>query len=497
MSTETTTARQYRRASKDGSGRGRSVGEQDTDNVRAAQDNNWTLADPYEDNDLSASRYATKARGDFTRLVEDLEKDQFGADVLILWESSRGSRKNSEWAAFLELLRDRGVRVHVTSYGRTYDPRNHRDMRSLQEDGIDSEYESAKISARSVRAHRQHAVEGKPTGRTPVGYVRTYDERTRRFISQDPDPETAPMIQELFDRLARGHSLRSISLDFEAKGYVNGKGTPYTIQHLRTLARSWAYTGLRVHIPGRKPSTNTNVAHRPDVQLTEASWEPLVSRETFYAVQAILDDPDRLTARPSRAAHLLSMIAKCDVCDDVLTVRFAASEKRKPSYACRKSAHVRVIEADLDRVAEGVMVAYLEREDLESTINARETKREDLQAIRDEIATLRNRLDELADNTSLSERVLTRRAAALEKDLDALLEREREASTPAVLQGLIQPGPGAAGRWEALPLEIKRQVARVLLSPDLIGELRVTRSPGGRHVDVEDRIEWGRTKRNS
>lgn len=495
MTTETTTAREYLRVSKDTSGRARSVTEQHADNERTAEANGWTLGEPYADNDRSASRYATKVRGDFKRLLEDLEADRFGADVLFLWESSRGSRRNSEWAAFLDLLRDRGVQVHVTSYGRTYDPRNPRDMRSLQEDGIDSEYEAAKISARSLRAHREHAVEGKPTGRTPVGYVRTYDPKTRRFVSQDPDPETAPMIRELFDRIATGHSLRSVSLDFEARGYVNGKGTPYTIQHLRTLARSWAYTGLRVHIPGRTPSTNTNVAHRPDVQLTEASWEPLVSRETFYAVQAILDDPDRLTARPARAAHLLSMIAKCDVCEDVLTVRFAANVKRQPSYACRKSAHVRVVEADLDRLAEGVMVAYLEREDLESTINAKSSKSVDLQAIRDEIATLKDRIDALADNTSLSENVLARRTKALEKDLKALQDREREASTPAVLQGLIQPGPGAEGRWKALPLEIKRQVARVLLSPALIGELRVTRTPDGRPCDIEDRIDWRRDKR--
>ncbi|NGN92654.1 recombinase family protein [Nocardioides sp. KC13] len=486
-------AREYLRVSKDSSGRARSVTEQHTDNESAAESNGWTLGEPYADNDRSASRYATKVRGDFKRLLEDLETGRFGAGVLIIWEPSRGSRRNSEWAAFLDLLRDQRVKVHVTSHGRTYDPTNARDMRNLQEDGVDSEYESAKISARSTRAHREHAVAGKPTGRTPVGYVRTYDPQTRRFVSQDPDPETAPMIKELFDRIAAGHSLRSIALDFEARGYVNGKGTPYTIQHLRTLARSWAYTGLRVHIPGRTPSTNTNVIHRPDVQLTEATWEPLVSRETFYAVQNILDDPARLVARPARAAHLLSMIAKCDVCDDVLTVRFAASEKRQPSYACRKSAHVRVIESDLDEVAEAVIVGYLAREDLEATIDAKKNPGEDLQTIRDEIATLRRRLDDLADDTSLSERVLSRRAAALEKELNDLIEREKAASTPAVLRGLIEPGKGAELRWKALPLEVKRQVARILLSPDLIGELRVTRSPDSRPCDASDRIIWRRS----
>lgn len=485
-------AREYLRVSKDRSGRARSVTEQHADNQREAEARGWTLGEPYEDVDRSASRYATTKRDDFQRLLGDLEHGRFGAGILMIWESSRGSRKVSEWVELIELCEKAHVQIHVTTHGRTYDPANARDRRSMLEDSVDSEYESAKISARSRRAHRDHAVAGLPTGRTPVGYRRRYDPITRRLIAQEPDPVMAPMVRELFDRIAAGHSLRSIALDFEARGYVNGKGGPYSIQHLRSIARSWAYAGLRVHIPGRKPSTNTNVAHRPDVQLTEATWEPLVTREKFYAVQNILDDPARLVARPARAAHLLSMIARCDVCGDVLTVRFGANHKRQPSYVCRKSAHVRIVETELDDLAEAVMVGYLAREDLESTIEAKSTAGEDLQAIRDEIATLRRRLDELADDTSLSERVLSRRAAALEKDLDAAIEKEKAASTPAVLRGLIEPGKGAERRWKALPLEVKRQVARILLSPDLIGELRVTRSPDGRPCDAEDRVVWRR-----
>lgn len=59
---------------------------------------------PYMDNDRSASRYASKARDDFARLVEDLESGAFGADVLVLWENSRYSRRTSEWLHLMELI---------------------------------------------------------------------------------------------------------------------------------------------------------------------------------------------------------------------------------------------------------------------------------------------------------------------------------------------------------------------------------------------------------
>ena len=38
----------------------------------------------------------------FAGLLADLDADRFGAGVLVLWESSRGSRKVSEWCALIE-----------------------------------------------------------------------------------------------------------------------------------------------------------------------------------------------------------------------------------------------------------------------------------------------------------------------------------------------------------------------------------------------------------
>jgi len=58
-------------------------------------------------------------------------------------------------AAVIQVLsRVRGSRcAHSrTTHGRTYDPANPRDRRMLQEDAVDSEYETAKLSMRAKRA---------------------------------------------------------------------------------------------------------------------------------------------------------------------------------------------------------------------------------------------------------------------------------------------------------------------------------------------------------
>ncbi|MFP3987090.1 recombinase family protein [Streptomyces sp. E11-3] len=100
-------AREYRRLS-DAKG-GTSLERQGADNRSTAAEYGWTLGQPYSDNGLSASRYARKTRDDFERLVADLLNGDFGADVLMLWESSRGSRQVGEWVSFIELCEEKQV----------------------------------------------------------------------------------------------------------------------------------------------------------------------------------------------------------------------------------------------------------------------------------------------------------------------------------------------------------------------------------------------------
>ena len=86
------TVREYLRVSADKSGTLRSPAEQHTDNEQAASREGRALGQPYTENGaVSASRYANKTRHGFDALIADLAAGAFGAQVLMLWESSRGS----------------------------------------------------------------------------------------------------------------------------------------------------------------------------------------------------------------------------------------------------------------------------------------------------------------------------------------------------------------------------------------------------------------------
>jgi site-specific DNA recombinase len=271
-------ARDYLRVSLDRSGRARSLEEQHADHKLVATEHGWTLGESYRDESVSASRYSRKTRDGFDRLIADLENDQFDAQVLMIWESSRGSRRVGEWVKLLELCERRAVSIHVVTHHRTYDPANGRDRRSLLEDAVDGEYESSKMSARLRRAVAANAVAGRPGGRIPYGYRRVFDPQTRQLIAQEPQPDEAPVVAELYRRLVAGHSLHSIARDLQERGIRTRSGLVFSPQHLRSVALCPTYTALRAHRPGSGPDSDGRHEPVPVSEMYEGQWPALVSR---------------------------------------------------------------------------------------------------------------------------------------------------------------------------------------------------------------------------
>lgn len=487
-------AREYLRVSEDQTGRLRSPAEQHADNAKAAAGNGWRLGEPYaEDVAVSASRYSLKARVAFDRLCRDLETGAFAARVLILWESSRGSRKVGEWVSLIEACEDAAVRIHVTSHGRTYDPANHRDRRSLLEDAVDSEYESAKSSERLRRAFAAAAAEGRPGGRVPYGYRRAYDPATRRLVSQDPDPDEAPVIAELYERLAAGESLKSVARDFAARGVVTrgSKGyppRPFSAQHLRNLALRPCYGGLRVHQPVTGPRRLSSADGA-----VEGTWTALTDSETWHSVHAMLTDPARRKSRPGRGVHLLSLIAVCE-CGEYLRAR---GEKDQRRYQCRGRGCVTIRADALDRWADALICHYAARDDVRAMLLSTGDRSPELRAVRADLARAR---DELAGwrSRAAAGRVSPESFEAIEPGVQAriavLREREFVLSAPAELGWLLAgPAEETEARWTAAPVGLRRHAARLLLSPAHLGTLTLHRSPvrrrtvaAGERVTLDD-----------
>jgi site-specific DNA recombinase len=468
-------------------GNDRSIAEQLESGRKRAATENWDILAEYSDR-ISASRYATKARDDWAKLLTALARPE--ATRLWLWETSRGDRKLSTWAAMLERCREHKVQVYVETHGRLYDMSNGRDMRTLCEDGVDNAYESDKISDRTVRAMQANAGAGIPQSRAPYGYRHLHDDRGN-FTERVKDQAEAANVEDLFGQIRQGHSLRAIERDWDQRGIRTRTGKRFSAQHLRDMAMNPAYAALRVHLTTEDRKAQ-NGRSRLDTA-TEGDWPPIILREEFYAVREILTSPARKTSRPGRAVHLLSVspAARCGVCDGPLAAEhrpMGADRERRWMYFCQKSGHVRISEADLDQLATDAILGYLSRPDVYTAFDT--TDGPELAKVRGELAGLRSQRRELADAVTKRGKSVTWALAAdddYERQIITLETRERELTTPDVLRGLMAPGPDVDDRWASAPMSTRREVARLVLAADRLGTMKVQR---GARLLSEQRVTW-------
>ncbi|TFV33376.1 hypothetical protein E4K10_33160 [Streptomyces sp. T1317-0309] len=200
-------------------------------------------------------------------------------------------------------------------------------------------------------------------GKRPFGYARRYEviDGRSRPVEQYPDADEAPLVVELFERVAgwngrKRESIRSIALDWERRGIVSReKGVPISANNLRPMLLRKAYIGVRVHGTSERPG----------------NWEPLIDSDLFDAVQAVLADPSRKSHTTTSVRHVLTGTLRCDVCGNGMTLtpgdRPGKEGKRhgRAACICRKYSHTRIDKADTDALligtAErpGTLLAYL------------------------------------------------------------------------------------------------------------------------------------------
>lgn len=268
----------------------------------------------------------------------------------------------------------------------------------------------------------------------------------------------------------------------------------FSPQHLRSLALCPAYAALRAHRPKAGPHSRERHAPVSVSEMYQGQWTPLVPRAQWLAVQRLLSAPERKTCRPGRGKHLLSLIARCGRCEGGLAVTYRGGY---PRYFCRAKGCVLIPQAEVDQIAEQVMLAYLARPEVIDTLRAGEHDGDrELAMLRDALATVRARHDELAEAVAagrLSVALAARSEPAILAEIQRLEKQEKQLATPSALRGLIEPGADVARRWASAPMSTRREIARLLLTPQLIGELRITPSlTPGQRVAAEQRIQWWR-----
>lgn len=195
-----------------------------------ASKNGIDIVGVYIDRALSAK---TDARPQFQKMIKDSNSHKF--EAVLVWKLDRFSRNRYDSAHYKHLLQKN--HVHVIS---AMEPISNTPEGIILESMLEgmAEYYSAELAEKVARGERENALKGKFNGGTvPMGY--RIDEEQHYQI----DPETAPIVQEIFTRYADGETIKEIGKSLNERGVRTRQGKLFSKNSFSTLFKNRRYLG--------------------------------------------------------------------------------------------------------------------------------------------------------------------------------------------------------------------------------------------------------------
>lgn len=225
-----------------------------------AEAKGYTIVHEYIDRAVSGR---TDNRDEFQRMLTDCAKKQF--TVIIVWKVDRFGRNREEITFNKYRAKKHGVRVEYVAENVGEGPEGVI-LESVLE-GM-AEYYSLQLSQNVSRglhesAKKYHMLGGTP----PIGYRRDAE---KKF---EIDPDTAPIVQLIFNQYKAGATTREIADYLEKNGYRTARGTKITHNSIRTILKNEKYIGVYTF---------------KDIIREEGVIPPIIDTDTFRKVQEML-----------------------------------------------------------------------------------------------------------------------------------------------------------------------------------------------------------------
>ncbi len=298
-----------------------------------AASHGYTIVHEYVDRAKSGR---TDNREQFQQMLKDTSKRQF--DVIILWKVDRFGRNREEIALNKMKCKKNGVRVEYVAETIPNTPEG-----VILESVLEgfAEYYSLQLSQNIRRGQRKSAEKCQCVGgNRPMGYLTGPD---KKFII---DPDTAPTVKLAFDMYAAGHTITEIVDHFNAMGFRNRKGKPFSKNSLYSVLKNEKYTGVYIW----------------QDQRIEGGMPRIIDDDTFWKVQELMKVNKRAPAHKwNRSDYILTEKLFCGKCGSMMIgeagtgkmgvkYNYYACSKRKRHGDCdKKAVRQEVIEAEVIR----------------------------------------------------------------------------------------------------------------------------------------------------
>ena len=444
----------FNRASRDTSGRAKSVTDQNKDNHAVCSTNDWEVVAVFTENNIGASKYSKKKRPDYVKLLELLRAGE--ADVLVCWEGSRNDRTLKGHLELAGILQETDTKLCIG--GRLLDLNDDDDEFFAGLDALLNVKEAARLRKRTLRGQKANALAGKPHSRLPFGY---------KPVSKgvwDIDPDTAPAVREMFEWIYKGKSGTSLAKD------LNRRAIPVPTWRIPFAWKEWTYTQVRQLLI--KPSYIGKRTYRGEV--LDGNWPALIDEEIYWTVYNKLTDESRKTHRAGGIVHLCGGkdVVSCEKCGGG---RLRYHKVRGIEYyVCADSNCTSIKYETLNELVTNRVLVKLSDPSYWSQVIAQARDRSsEASEVRSELARIKSEMND-AHQLRKAGQLTVRSFALIEQDLqpqiDALEKRRDAGINPLLLEA--NQGPSVEQVWERWNVEQKRDVVRCLYSISLL-----TKSP--------------------
>ena len=260
-------------------------------------------------------------RPQFRKMLDEASQADAPFQEILVWKFSRFTRKREHAVAFKSMLRRRGIRVTSITEHADDTPTG-----KLMEAIIESvdEFYSENLAQEVTRGMREAASRGFfLSSKAPFGYRRIkVQDGAKERPTLEVNPDTGPIVKEIFEKSLRGLGLKEIAADLNKRGITN-KGKRWQRTSLHYVLTNEAYTGTAIW------GKTTTGDKEPEPVRAEGAWEALVSREVFDSVQKGLEERAPRKRQPARVGSkfLLSGLLRCGVCGKPYTGQGAKSGK--------------------------------------------------------------------------------------------------------------------------------------------------------------------------
>ena len=257
-----------------------------------AEKNGITVVGTYIDRAYSAK---TDDRPDFQRMIKDSGKKIF--DVVLVWKLDRFARNRFDAVNYKYQLEKNGV--HLVSAMEPISQGPEGIMVESMLIGM-AEYYSAELALKVARGERENALQCKYNGGVvPLGFTIGKEDRLYHI-----DPETAPIVQEIFSRYADGEPAEKIAASLNERGLRTRTGKPFVKNSFFQIFRNRRYIG----------------EYRYKDIVTPGGIPAIVDQDLFDRVQQRFEQNKIAHGRPAKedVSYLLTTKLFCGKCGTLM-----------------------------------------------------------------------------------------------------------------------------------------------------------------------------------